>query len=112
MTMNSQNNSHASVERTRAEKRVQRPTEPLTDTERAVLLGLERAIHKHGNPSLREIAEAAGPKWYASSAHKYLRRLAVKGFVAMPTTPGRMRSIRLIFSAPPLRIAKRKAVAQ
>jgi SOS-response transcriptional repressor LexA len=96
-----------SVEPTRAEKRAQRPTEALNDTEQELLLGLERAIRLHGNPSLREIAAVAGIGWYASSVHKYLRRLAAKGYVLMPIPPGRQRGIRLLFNA-----QKRKAVKQ
>ena len=64
------------------------------------MLGLERAIRLYGAPSLQEIADMAGDTYYASSAHKYLKRLAAKGYVQMPTTPGRVRAIRLLFNAP------------
>jgi SOS-response transcriptional repressor LexA len=99
--MNSATPVISSVDMTRAEKRVSRvPTEPLTRCEYDVLVGLERAIRKYGNPTLREIAQAAGPQYYASTAHRYLRKLELKGFVQMATRAYRQRSIRLLHAAP------------
>jgi len=74
------------------------PTEPefLTDGEHDVLVGLERAILRYGNPSIREIAECVGRD--PSSVHRYLRRLELKGHVRLATR--RFRSIQLLEPAP------------
>lgn len=102
MQMQTEHPSVVMVGATSAEKRVKRsrPTEPLTRTEHDVLLGLERAIRLHGNPSIREITACSGDGYYGSTVHKYLKQLELKGYVAMASSPGRMRGIRLLFTAP------------
>jgi SOS-response transcriptional repressor LexA len=82
----------------------------LTRCERDVLLGLERAIKLHGQPSLDEIAQLAGPTYWASTVHKYLKQLERKGYVTM--SPRRSRGVRLVLAAPPIRRTKKKVVAE
>lgn len=66
---------------------------PLTKPEREVLAALKRAIREHGNPTVREIAAAAGPNYYSSTTHRYLVRLADKGYIEMTR---KFRGIKLV----------------
>src|SRR5262245_37929159 len=85
MKMHSSNSVLFSVELVETRKRLKNhPTEPLTRTEKDVLLGFKRAIREHGTPSLRQIAQSSGPSYYASNIRKYLRRLEEKGYVRWP----------------------------
>jgi len=81
-------------------KDVPPPRGPLNARERHLLRAFEKAIRRFGNPSVREIAFCAGETWYASNVHKYLVRLAAKGWVAMPPKRYRIRGIRLLHNAP------------
>jgi hypothetical protein len=59
--------------------------EQLTPGERRIWLAVREAFDKYGNPSLEEIALCCGRgKDFASDVHKYLRRLAKKGYVKLP----------------------------
>jgi hypothetical protein len=76
------------------------PTASLTLRERQLLRAFEAAIRRFGNPSVREIALCAGETWYASNVHKYLVKLAAKGWVALPPYRYRIRGIRLLHNPP------------
>lgn len=71
----------------------------LTEAERNVLRGLERATVRHKNPSLAEIAEAMNPNMTVSGVAKVLRRLETKGYVKL-AAPRRARGIRQLRPTP------------
>lgn len=73
--------------------------EDLTATQYECLRALDEAIRRHGNPSLLEIAACSATCRYGSMVHKYLRQLALKGWVALPERQ-RSRGIRMLRDLP------------
>lgn len=71
----------------------------LTEIERNVLRGLERATVKHKNPSMAEIAAFTRPQVSASGVRSALKRLAGKGYVDLGPAR-RARGIRQLQPSP------------
>jgi SOS-response transcriptional repressor LexA len=71
-----------------------REMEEISEAERRVFAAIKRATKLHGNPSVREIATAGG---YNSPGdiHRHMKKLAEKGYIAMPEKR-RSRSIRIL----------------
>lgn len=93
---------HYTIELPRRPVKKRRPRPKVGDLtllEVEILRALQRAIGKYDNPSLREIGESSSKIKAPSMVHKYLHRLADKGYVWLPAR-GRARGVKMLRPVP------------
>lgn len=93
--------SYYTVRLLQPRKRKPRPkVGDLTLAEVVTLQALDLAIRQYANPSFAEIVECSHNRIkFPSMVHKYLHRLADKGYVSLPPR-GRARGVKMLRPVP------------